>query len=201
MCFQIDPGFIHSFIHSSHLQTFTGYILHASSSSQPGLGGALILTSSDVDKVDTSLWEKRSSMPIIRGGKSTCTLTLSLPQSGVERRPQGRCGVADGSVVSRPDPFPKLRAARLLSSLSPGPPRARTHRDKPALGLGNAICLIAWQRDPCWGAGERVLGRPANGGLGWWGPCRSSQEGREECVIGMCVPDGGKDQRNGIGRE
>lgn len=52
----------------------------------------------------------------------------------VEQRPQGRCRVADGSMVRRPDP--KLRAARLLFSSPPGPPRARTCRDKPTWGLG-----------------------------------------------------------------
>lgn len=59
----------------------------------------------------------------------------------VEQRPQGRCGVADGSMVRRPDP--KLRAARLLFSSSLGPPR------QAYFGVGgNAICLIAWQRIP-----------------------------------------------------
>lgn len=96
----------------------------------------------------------------------------------VEWRPQGRCGVADGPMVRRPGPLPKLRAARLLFSLSPGPLRARTCRDKPTLGLGEChllYCLAA--ESLLWSRGEGPRKACKTEGWGGGAPVGAVREG------------------------
>lgn len=101
-----------------------------------------------------------------------------------------------------PDPFPKLRPARLPFSFFQVPPGGRTYKDKPRSisAFGSSVVPSAWlpgSPDPTMGEGRRSEKGLQDRGLGRWGPSLSSQDWRKECMVRLCVPDGEEDPHSG----